>query len=682
MKLIGKVMKNNSFTATTKYVIEKEQATIIGGNMVGENPKELVTEFMISHDLNPGIRRPVYHFTLSLPKHEDLNNKQFAALAETYLGGMFVLDKGQDIDKCFSFLKDLDLNTHQFFVARHTDREHQHIHIVASRINLIDGKTIQTWHDCYRSEKLIRRLEETYNLQPGICSWEVGKKAQTKSQLELLGSTGVGSVKSEMQSAIEHLATNRPTLPSFLKQLHKVGIETNITYNPNKEIRGISYCLDDVAISGSKLGKRYSFPGLQKYLGISYEPERDEIAITEIVGQKTEHQHERQWATEHAESRPTISNITTGIEPEHNRAERHTRSAMAGSNKSNKSSQRVRAKHPERAKHMDRDKSKSDAASITSSGDNRQTDNRVDEIQAAQEQFRRIIEKFEQSVTEFEREVTRGEHIWQEHQSDSREVTEASTQDITNETDALRRDSDLSRNFDHVGDVSSDGSIGSLAADSGITAGNTKSDQQQNEQFRDSVAEVGKTDQTLKRTVNSATDPVDDTDPLDTNSQQKGDRQQSHLRLLSNEVTHDESLNQSRATNKSSGRSNKPKQSTSQTQLDKLQQEWARAIYPIAQRIYDTHPDQRSTTITTSGMVVVAGNYQISHDTGNNNFSIAANDDRGEVIRYKANKLEYAANLEDQDLDNWKVIEQQLNQINFVQVQNTGKPSADIDLDL
>ena len=42
------------------------------------------------------------------------------------------------------------------------------------------------------------------------------------------------------------------------------------------QVQGISYAVDGVAFPGYKLGKAYSFTGLQKHLGVSHSPNQDE----------------------------------------------------------------------------------------------------------------------------------------------------------------------------------------------------------------------------------------------------------------------------------------------------------------------------------------------------------------------------------------------------------------------
>jgi hypothetical protein len=47
--------------------------------------------------------------------------------------------------------------------------------------------------------------------------------------------------------------------------------------------KGISYNLDGVALSGTQLGKAYTFSGLQKHRGVSYDKGRDNALIEALM---------------------------------------------------------------------------------------------------------------------------------------------------------------------------------------------------------------------------------------------------------------------------------------------------------------------------------------------------------------------------------------------------------------
>jgi len=177
--MIGKIMQNHSFRATSRYVLEKEKAELIGGNLFGETLEAMVDELAMTKALNPEIARPVYHLTQSYTAADKETGKltptRLAQLATRHFAGMVVsasepalLEKTNTEAfhrRIRQFLQE-DIHTHSFFVAVHQDREHLHTHLVASRINLRDGKCIPTWYEQVRSKQVCRLLEQQFGLEP------------------------------------------------------------------------------------------------------------------------------------------------------------------------------------------------------------------------------------------------------------------------------------------------------------------------------------------------------------------------------------------------------------------------------------------------------------------------------------------------------------------------------------
>jgi hypothetical protein len=288
--MIGKVMHNSSFRATTRYVIEKSGATLIGGSVAGDSVRELVAEFMWSNDLNPGLKHPVWHMSLSLPHDEHLSDAQFSDLATQYFAGMVLLaddhklvaDRDRFRQRRDEFVLD-GLSEYQYLVARHSDQEHDHVHIVASRINLNTGNGVELWRDKTRNQKILRCLEVEYGLTPVQNSWEVGKKSATKGQLEKQTTTGEESIQSRLQELIEQAAIGQPEMPLLFERLMRQGVEVRHGWTRTGKSKGISYSLEDVAFAGNQLGGRYSFPGLQKHLGVDYQADRDDERLRSLM---------------------------------------------------------------------------------------------------------------------------------------------------------------------------------------------------------------------------------------------------------------------------------------------------------------------------------------------------------------------------------------------------------------
>ena len=143
--MIGKQIKGRSFSKLLNYLFGKDGASLIGSNMEGTTPSGLAAEFRFCRQLNPRVSRSVYHVSLSLPHTEHLENDTWHEIAQKYLQAM-----------------GFDMN--QYVVVRHSDRDHDHAHIVASRVRL-DGTTVSDSWDYRRSEAAIRQLEQDYGLQ-------------------------------------------------------------------------------------------------------------------------------------------------------------------------------------------------------------------------------------------------------------------------------------------------------------------------------------------------------------------------------------------------------------------------------------------------------------------------------------------------------------------------------------
>ncbi|MDZ8029387.1 MAG: hypothetical protein RMX97_32550 [Nostoc sp. DedQUE11] len=72
-------------------------------------------------------------------------------------------------------------------------------------------------------------------------------------------------------------------MPILIWRLQLAGISVRTGWTRNGKSKGISYEKDGQAFSGTQLGAAYTFPGLQKHLGVDYQPERDDEPIHELL---------------------------------------------------------------------------------------------------------------------------------------------------------------------------------------------------------------------------------------------------------------------------------------------------------------------------------------------------------------------------------------------------------------
>ena len=244
--------------------------------MGGNNARALAREFKISRQLNLEADRVVYHASLSLPENEPLDEPTWNELANRYL-------------------EEMGFDSNQYVVYRHSNTEHDHIHICASRIRLDNGKIVHDSWDYKRSETIIRQLELDYNLQATKGSHEklsrnpsIGQQKRLEREHEeyINGERLIlqeRPIKQQLQELIDRATIDKLTMPQLVERLQLQGVEVRHGLTRNGKSKGISYSWNDQKFSGTSLGPAYTFPGLQKHKGIDYQPIRDDEHIEHLL---------------------------------------------------------------------------------------------------------------------------------------------------------------------------------------------------------------------------------------------------------------------------------------------------------------------------------------------------------------------------------------------------------------
>jgi hypothetical protein len=274
--MIGNQTKGKSFRGLLDYLENKEQSSLIGGNMFGTNARELAREFRLSRQLNPEAEKVVHHVSLSLSPDEQLDNDTWCEIADKYI-------------------EEMGYTANQYAIYRHSDRNHDHIHICASRISLDDGKITRDSWEYVRSEKIIRQLELEYGLQQTLSSKEKLNRAPSygqqrrieREQLEYehgkRNTPPQQSIKTQLIELIDRAIVDKPTMPQLMERLQLLGVEVRHGLTRNGKSKGISYSWNDQKFSGTSLGPAYTFPGLQKHRGVDYQPQRDDGHIEHLL---------------------------------------------------------------------------------------------------------------------------------------------------------------------------------------------------------------------------------------------------------------------------------------------------------------------------------------------------------------------------------------------------------------
>ncbi|NJN11089.1 MAG: relaxase/mobilization nuclease domain-containing protein [Richelia sp. RM1_1_1] len=273
--MIGKQKKGRGFRGLLDYLEQDSPDTLVGGNMFGENARELTKEFKISRQLNPEVERAVYHVSLSAAPDDFIDEELWKEIAQKYLDNM-------------------GFDCNQYAIYRHANTDNDHIHIVASRIRLDTGKVVHDGWDYLRSEKVLREIEKEYGLFQ-VKSRDKQQKAPSTGQVKRIEreqfeyesgkrqTPPEKPIKQKLQQAINKATLDNPTLPLMIARLQIKGIEVRTGFTRNGKSKGISYCIDEQAFSGTNLGAAYTFNGLQKHLGVDYQEERDSEPIKKLI---------------------------------------------------------------------------------------------------------------------------------------------------------------------------------------------------------------------------------------------------------------------------------------------------------------------------------------------------------------------------------------------------------------
>jgi Relaxase/Mobilisation nuclease domain len=274
--MIGKQTKGRGFRKLLDYLESREDAKLIGGNMSGRNARELAREFKLSRQLNSDADRVVYHVSLSAAKGDKLDDEKWSEIGDRYM-------------------KEMGFDANQFVIFRHHNTDDDHIHIAASRIRMDTGLLVHDSWDYVRSEKVLRQIEQDYDLVQVQGSREKLNRTPSTGQIRRIireqsefdsgkrDTPPERTIKEQIQQKIDNASVDNPQMPILIMRLQVDGISVRTGFTRNGKSKGISYEKDGQAFSGTQLGAAYTFPGLQKHRGVDYQAQRDDRRINELL---------------------------------------------------------------------------------------------------------------------------------------------------------------------------------------------------------------------------------------------------------------------------------------------------------------------------------------------------------------------------------------------------------------
>jgi len=267
MKGMQKIKRGKSFAGVVLYALKpalhhKRNPMVIGGNMLGDSAAEWITEFNATASLRANVAKPVWHNSLRLPQGESLTAKQWVVFADDYMNRMGFSE------------------THLRCYVLHDDEAGQHIHIIASRVDLVGGKLYLGRNENLASTRIIQELELAYDLtrtkgpSPSHSTSPVReRKKLLRGEQQKEKREGQPTAKTFLQNTIDELLITANDIPRFIEALREHGITPLPNISSTGRMNGFSFEYGGIAFKASQLGKAYSWAHLQERL--HYEPERD-----------------------------------------------------------------------------------------------------------------------------------------------------------------------------------------------------------------------------------------------------------------------------------------------------------------------------------------------------------------------------------------------------------------------
>ena len=280
--MLAVIYKKSSFLPTLKYVLCQEDAEIISKNITGESPNVLNKEFLESKNMNHRVKRHCAHLILSLPKQESIDD-----LTMSYIAGDFLESMG------YRNSNDIIQNV-PFVAVRHYDKEHSHIHIVASRVRF-DGSCVSDSWDYLKLQNITRTIADKYDLSIApVSSKAVAKSLSDKninaevspnrspSIRQINANHEEPSFKEIIGEAIENALTNSKNLTEYASNLYDSGVVVKAKFD-DRELLGFSYAYKGKYAAGNQISRRYSWTNIQAKWDLVYNPTRDYEPLKQIT---------------------------------------------------------------------------------------------------------------------------------------------------------------------------------------------------------------------------------------------------------------------------------------------------------------------------------------------------------------------------------------------------------------
>lgn len=250
--MMAKIVKGSDFKGVVDYILDKDKnAKVVAyDGLFMENRETIAMSFNARSQMNGKVLRPVGHIALSFSKEDEprLTNHVMANIALEYMERMGIR------------------NT-QFFIARHFDKEHPHVHIAFNRIDN-NGNTISDRHERLRSTRICKELTLKHGLHMAS-----GKENVKRNRLKEPDKT-----KYELYDILKTEVGRCGNWNVLVANLKRHGVEVHFRYKgQTEEVQGVVFAKNGYRFNGSKVDRRFSYSKIDAALRRNRHEERMEM---------------------------------------------------------------------------------------------------------------------------------------------------------------------------------------------------------------------------------------------------------------------------------------------------------------------------------------------------------------------------------------------------------------------
>ena len=237
--MISKVVIGSGFYGACRYVcMDQKRAVVLETEGVRNyHYKLMADDFKTQQHFRPSLNKAVFHGILSFYPGEKIPDETMIEIAKKYL-------------------EELKINNTQYAITKHTDKDHQHLHILANLVNN-NGETIKDNWIGLRGKNAAQKLTLQYNLKIAE-----GKNLD-KILLENLNEKETN--KYTIYQAILQALPQCKNLDELKQELQMQGIETLFKFKgQTTELQGISFKTGEYKFKGSEIDRKFSIKNLEK----------------------------------------------------------------------------------------------------------------------------------------------------------------------------------------------------------------------------------------------------------------------------------------------------------------------------------------------------------------------------------------------------------------------------------